>query len=109
MKEIEAIRAATKVWHEAEEMADISDAVIAFHDVCGPEAMQAVLAHIDAQAAEIERLRAAASAILGSADWRVAGVLSDKSPRRDLPSNAVSTVKIRHLAGLRDAMKEQTP
>lgn len=43
------------------------------------------------------------------ADFKLAGTLSASSPRDAIPSNAVSSVKARHLASLRDALATLAP
>jgi len=56
--EIARIRAAVETWLKAVGIPAQYDARSYLNDACNPSSITAVLAHIDAQAAEIERLRA---------------------------------------------------
>jgi hypothetical protein len=50
------------------------------------------------------RIRECAARLVEHADFRLGGVLSAESKTREIPSRAVSQVKARHLAALRDAL-----
>ena len=52
----------------------------------------------------VDRVYEAAKRLVDHADFQLGGVLSAKSKARDIPSNAASKVKARHLASLRDAL-----
>ncbi len=69
MKAIEAIRAALNEWRAATTLEKSWDAEDKYSDSTDQDVMTEVLAHIDAQAAEIERLRGllnhAAAALAG--------------------------------------------
>jgi hypothetical protein len=60
---------------------------------------------VDSQKREV-MLRERAQRMIDNADWKVGGMLSDKSPARDIPSRAGSWVKTRNLASLRDALAD---
>lgn len=51
-----------------------------------------------------DRVYECARRLVEHADFRLGGALSADSKARDIPSNAVSQVKARHLAALRDAL-----
>ena len=51
-----------------------------------------------------DRVYECARRLVEHADFQLGGVLSADSKARDIPSNAVSQVKARHLAALRDAL-----
>lgn len=59
--EVANIRAALRAWFEATCISGEQEAKSELRNACRVDAMTAVLAHIDAQAAEIERLRKDAS------------------------------------------------
>lgn len=58
MKEIEAIRAALSKWSSLRGGVEKRKALLELDYVCNPAAMTAILANIDEQQREIERLRA---------------------------------------------------
>ncbi len=82
--------------------------------VIAPSAWRTVMAG-DSQDSELDRLRKENAALLkikecaqrlaDHAESGLGGCLSDDSPARDIPSNAVSMVKARHLASLRAALQ----
>ena len=47
-----------------------------------------------------------ASRLVEHADFKLGGTLSAESPSREIPSNACSSVKARHLAALRDSITQ---
>ena len=51
-----------------------------------------------------DRVHECAKRLVDHADFQLGGILSADSKARDIPSNAVSQVKARHLAALRDAL-----
>lgn len=53
------------------------------------------------------RVIEAAKRLVDHADCRLGGVLSADSKAREIPSRAISQVKARHLASLRDALTDQ--
>jgi hypothetical protein len=53
---------------------------------------------------QIMMLRERAKRLVEHADFQLGGCLSNESKLREIPSRAVSAVKIRHLASLRDAL-----
>ena len=57
----------------------------------------------------VDRVYEAAKRLVDHADFQLGGVLSAKSKSRDIPSNAASKVKARHLASLRDALAKAPP
>lgn len=57
--EIACIRAALKAWFEATCIREEQESKSELRNACSVDSMEKVLAHIDAQAAEIERLRKA--------------------------------------------------
>jgi hypothetical protein len=72
--------------------------------------IEAATAPLLARIAEMGAVRESASRLVEHADFKLGGCLSADSKAKDIPSNAVSSVKARHLASLRDAlaaMKEQ--
>lgn len=76
-----------------------------------PEAIEKAAARLDAlrsQEGELALLRVVlerADRLLSGADFQLAGVLSAESRASEIPSNACSKVKARHLASLRDAVR----
>jgi hypothetical protein len=52
-----------------------------------------------------QRLIEAAQRLVEHADFKLGGALSADSKAREIPSNAASSVKARHLASLRDALQ----
>jgi hypothetical protein len=58
---------------------------------------------------EPDRVRECAQRLVEHADFRLGGVLSADSKAKDIPSKAVSQVKARHLASLRDALAATPP
>lgn len=54
-------------------------------------------------------MRECARRLVEHADFRLGGVLSADSKAKDIPSRAVSQVKARHLAALRDALDATPP
>lgn len=68
-----------------------------------------VLNHIIQKAAELGLAKAVriietANRLVDHADFKLGGALSADSKAKDIPSKAVSQVKARHLAALRDAL-----
>jgi hypothetical protein len=63
------------------------------------------------QGAANNRIYECAKRLVEHADFKLGGILSADSKAKDIPSNAVSHVKSRHLAALRDALSlpEQEP
>ncbi|WP_396180078.1 hypothetical protein [Flavobacterium sp.] len=57
-----------------------------------------------AQAVPADRVRECAARLVEHADFKLGGVLSADSKAKEIPSGAVSQVKSRHLAALRDAL-----
>lgn len=55
-------------------------------------------------ALEMDRVIECAARLVEHADFKLGGILSADSNAKDIPSNAVSQVKARHLASLRDAL-----
>jgi hypothetical protein len=53
---------------------------------------------------EIDRVVECARRLVAHADFKLDGCLSADSKAKDIPSKAVSQVKARHLAALRDAL-----
>ena len=69
------------------------------------DAELAATADADARALpDAARLFDAANRLVTHADYKLGGILSADSKARDIPSNACSQVKARHLAALRDAV-----
>jgi hypothetical protein len=71
------------------------------------EAITAIKQALAAQPAPVQepdRVRECAQRLVEHADFRLGGVLSADSKAKDIPSKAVSQVKARHLASLRDAL-----
>ena len=56
----------------------------------------------DALAAKLATLTECAKRLVDHADFQLGGILSADSKAKDIPSRAVSQVKSRHLAALRD-------
>jgi hypothetical protein len=50
-----------------------------------------------------------ATRLVEHADFKLGGILNADSKAKDIPSNAVSSVKARHLAALRDAIAGTPP
>ena len=72
--------------------------------------LNAELTRLRAENAALLKIKECAQRLVDHAESGLGGCLSDDSPARDIPSNAVSTVKARHLASLRAALtkhKEQ--
>ena len=65
------------------------------------------LDRLRAENARLQRIKECAKRLVETADANLGGCLSDDSPARDIPSNAVSMVKARHLASLRAALGGQ--
>ena len=61
MKEIETIRAALEKWHKAKTMQEACEADDEYGDATDQDVMTDVLAHVDSQQAEIDRLKADAA------------------------------------------------
>ena len=57
----------------------------------------------------IDRIIECAKRLVEHADFRLGGALSQDSKAKDIPSRAVSQVKARHLAALRDALANTSP
>jgi hypothetical protein len=55
-----------------------------------------------------DRIVECAIRLVEHADFKLGGVLSADSKAKDIPSKAVSSVKARHLAALRDALASNT-
>ena len=53
---------------------------------------------------KVDRVRECAQRLVEHADFQLGGILSADSKTKDIPSNAMSSVKARHLAALRDAL-----
>jgi AcrR family transcriptional regulator len=68
----------------------------------------ALRAELDAIKSQ-DRVRECAQRLVEHADFRLGGILSEDSKARDIPSRAVSHVKSRHLAALRDALASPQP
>jgi hypothetical protein len=58
---------------------------------------------------EPDRVRECAKRLVEHADFKLGGALSADSKAKDIPSNAISNVKARHLAALRDALEATPP
>ena len=56
-----------------------------------------------------DRVIECAKRLVEHADFKLGGVLSADSKAKDIPSRAVSQVKARHLAALRDALANTSP
>jgi hypothetical protein len=56
-----------------------------------------------------DRVRECAQRLVEHADFRLVGILSSSSKTKEIPSNAASQVKTRHLAALRDALLAAQP
>lgn len=54
----------------------------------------------------LERVNECANRLIDYADFKLGGTLSSTSHYSEIPSNAASSVKSRHLASLRDAVNE---
>lgn len=65
------------------------------------EALADLLAERDRLRADVRELVERASRLVEHADFKLGGVLSADSKVSEIPSNAVSMVKARHLASLR--------
>ena len=64
----------------------------------------AVTAAKDAEIERLTKVHEAALRLVQHADFKLGGILSADSKAKDIPSTAVSQVKARHLASLRDAI-----
>jgi hypothetical protein len=76
------------------------------------EDLQAALNQLLEQSAlaqERDRVRECAKRLVEHADFKLGGALSADSKAKDIPSNAISNVKARHLAALRDALEATPP
>lgn len=76
------------------------------------EAMSQIIALVDplpAPVQEPDRVRECAKRLVEHADFKLGGALSADSKAKDIPSNAISNVKARHLAALRDALEATPP
>ena len=58
----------------------------------------------DAEIAALREVVDAARRLVEHADFQLGGILSADSKAKDIPSKAVSQVKARHLASLRDRL-----
>lgn len=72
----------------------------------GWDAWQARAAASPVSVAAGDVLAERARRLVDGATWNLGGMLSAESKSKDIPSNAVSEVKSRHLASLRDALAE---
>lgn len=73
-------------------------------------AMEDELTRLHSENAELLAIKECAQRLVDHADTKLGGCLNDESPSRDIPSNAISMVKARHLASLRAVLakhKEQ--
>lgn len=73
------------------------------------EVMQQALEQQQAEPVAANRVIECAMRLVEHADFQLGGILSADSKARDIPSNAVSSVKARHLAALRDAIAGTPP
>ena len=73
------------------------------------KAITAVKQALAAPVQKPDRVRECAQRLVEHADFRLGGVLSADSKAKDIPSKAVSQVKARHLASLRDALAAAPP
>jgi len=93
--------AAVKVLHRANGVDGLPQRML--------DAMLAAQLAQPAPVQEPDRVRECAQRLVEHADFRLGGVLSADSKAKDIPSKAVSQVKARHLASLRDALAATPP
>ncbi len=111
MKEIESIRAALDKWRKAKTVQESRDAEDEYGDATDQGVMVDVLAHIDAQAAEIERLKTDADQMLTTLT-----LIRNANPRawQELACEVTeferwAKSRANHSILLNAAMKEQQP
>jgi len=110
MKEIEAIRAALNEWRTATTLAESWDAEDKYSDATDQDVMVEVLAHIDAQAAEIERLRVDAERYkwLRKQHWNEGPIAVVVSPKKHTRLGAICP-SLELLDDTIDHMRKETP
>lgn len=96
MNTIDAMKKAVEILNSSTLASDVDDAAI--------EVLRSAIRREEAKTVD---LLGAAKRLIEHADFRLGGILSADSKVKEIPSNAVSQVKARHLAALRDAIAKE--